>query len=246
VDLALYGRVLWRFRALFVVGAVLAVTLAFLSMVRVSSDGLEYREQELWQNQSTLFITQQGFPEGRALFPPAEEPAPGEKPDTYPYASIGRFTSLVDLYAQMANSDAVKRIMLRKGPLVGTVQASPIPPSTTSGASPLIAIIGKGPTPDAAATMVKRGTDGLIAYLSQQQDEAGIPVAERVDVRVLKQVDRPLLLEGRKKTLPVVVLLAVLCATVGLAFALENARPSTRPLQPVAEDSSRTETRRSA
>ena len=109
MDLALYGRVLWRFRAIFMFGLLLAVTLFILSMVRVSPNGLEYRDEELWQNASTLFITQQGFPEGRALFPPAEEPTTGKKANIYPYADIGRFTSLVDLYSQLANSDPVKQ-----------------------------------------------------------------------------------------------------------------------------------------
>ncbi len=245
MDLALYGRVLWRFRLLVACGTALALGLAVLSVARVGPGGLEYREQELWQTESTLLLTQRGFPEGRALFPPSEIPEPGETPELYPYASIGRFTSLVDLYAQLANSDAVKAIMLRDAPLVGTTQAVVIPPSTSSGSSPLISILGEGTTAQRAASMVQRGTRAFRTHLSRQQARAGIPAAERVQVRILKRVDRPVRLEGRKKTLPIVVLLAVLSATIGLAFILENARPQIRPLSTVGEQS-RAEARRSA
>lgn len=250
MDLALYARVLWRFRLFVTLGFALAVVLACLSFYRVGFDGLRpvltHRQSETWQNAATLFITQRGFPEGRALFPPVPTPSPGDEPETYPYASIGRFTSLVDLYAQLANSDAVKTIMLREGPLVGTVKASPIPPVTPSGASPLIAIVGQGRTADAATTMAKRGTRALVTYLTQQQARSRIPADERVEVRVLKAADRPVLLEGRKKTLPIVVLLAVLSATVGLALALENARPRLSPVSTVSDDRARAESRRSA
>jgi hypothetical protein len=241
VDLGLYARVLWRFRLLMVAGVVLALVLASVSFFRVGFDGLQpvltHRQAEKWQNLSTLVITQQGFPEGRALFPPAPTPEPGdEDPEPYPYASLGRFTSLVDLYAQMANSDAVKKIMLRDGPLVGSVQAVPIPPATQGGASPLIAIIGKGTTLERATTMTKRGTRGLLTYLEQQQARTRIPPDERVRVRVLREADQPLLLEGRKKTLPIIVFLTIMSATVGLAFVLENARPRLSPVANVADE----------
>ena len=45
----------------------LAITLATLSLVRVSSDGLTYRQTELWSSSTRLLVTQQGFPMGRLL-----------------------------------------------------------------------------------------------------------------------------------------------------------------------------------
>ena len=93
--------------------------------------------------------------------------------------------------------------------------------------------------------MVDRGTRALLAHLAERQTQAKIPPDERVQVRVLSRVADPVLLEGRKKTLPIIVLLAVLSATIGLAFVLENVRPAVRPLSPVA-DEELTEARRSA
>ncbi len=47
MDFQLYARVLWRFKLLFLLGLMLAIALATLSLVRVSSDGLTYRQTEL-------------------------------------------------------------------------------------------------------------------------------------------------------------------------------------------------------
>ena len=46
MDFRLYARVLWRFRVIVAGGLVLAVLLAALSIVRVSSHGISYRRSE--------------------------------------------------------------------------------------------------------------------------------------------------------------------------------------------------------
>ena len=43
------------------------------------------------------------------------------------------------------------------------------------------------------------------------------------------------LLEGRSKTVPIVVFLTVMLAVIGLAFILENLRPRVRPVADVAD-----------
>ena len=53
---------------------------------------------------------------------------------------------------------------------------------------------------------------------------------------VLEQVLRPRnaeIFQPRSKTMPIVIFLAVMFATVGLAFLLENLRPRARPGEPV-------------
>jgi hypothetical protein len=101
MDIALYGRVLRRYWFLVLGGLILATALAILSTAKITQHGLKYRKPVIWQSQTTVLLTQQkGFPEGRALFPPAK---PG-KP--YPFADQGRLASLTDLYSQMAQSDA--------------------------------------------------------------------------------------------------------------------------------------------
>ena len=65
MDFGLYVRVLWRFRLLVVLGLILALSLAMLSFVRVGTDGVTYRQTELWASTTRLLVTQTGFPEGR-------------------------------------------------------------------------------------------------------------------------------------------------------------------------------------
>ena len=71
MDFRLYARVLWRFRLLVACGFLLATVLAALSIVRISGDGLAYRQTELFASTARVGVTQSGFPWGR-LF--AQEP----------------------------------------------------------------------------------------------------------------------------------------------------------------------------
>lgn len=66
--------------------------------------------------------------------------------------------------------------------------------------------------------------------MSRRQTEAGIPANERIVLQVLETGANAQLLSPRKKTLPALVFMAVLAATLALAFVLENVRPSSRPV----------------
>ena len=103
IDLRLYTEVLWRHRLLVGVGLAVALALALLSVVRVSSDGLAYRKAETWSNASVLVLSQERFPEGRSALPPNTD--------------ANRFPALVDQYAALATSDAVIASLKRQGVL---------------------------------------------------------------------------------------------------------------------------------
>ena len=79
MDLPLYGRVLWRHRAIVVAGILLAFALAFLSMFKVGwADGspkVDYRKPVTYQSQATIFVTQRGYPWGAASSIAAHGPA---------------------------------------------------------------------------------------------------------------------------------------------------------------------------
>ncbi len=49
---------------------------------------------------------------------------------------------------------------------------------------------------------------------------------------------RPVVIEPRSKTLPIIILLAVVSAAVGLAFILENLRPSVQSAASAPADAS--------
>ena len=63
---------------------------------------------------------------------------------------------------------------------------------------------------------------------------AKIPTDQRIDLQSVQRATRPVVVEPRKKILAIVVFLAVIAATVGLAFILENLRPRVRAVAPAA------------
>jgi hypothetical protein len=244
VDLPLYLRVIWRFRVLVALGMLIAISLALLATVRVSTTApyFSYRQSQVFSSEARVFVTQQGFPWGYAApptvttgTPAADAAAEAKLLGSKQFADPTRFPGLAVLYAYLAVSDPVKRIMLRQGPVHGTVMASPVI-STQSGYGttlPLVAIAGTGKTPQDAVLTTIRATNAFKMFLQEQQARNRIPAANRVLLTVITKADPPALVKGRSKTLPVVVLVTVLLGVVGLVFMLENMRPRIRPVDDV-------------
>lgn len=221
MDLGLYGRVMWRFRKLVFGGIVIAILLSVLSVAKVTSGGLVYRKPEIWQSTSTVLLTQHGFPWGRATLPSAEVGAGSE------FADPTRFSSLTDLYSQFANSDQVKSILLSEGAKKSwKLLATPVQPvNPSTGGLPVILLAGQAYTPSEAVKATVLGRRAFLQYVSQQQQSAAIPDNQRIDIQTIQSATVPKVFLPRKKTLPIVILLAVLSATFGLAFVLQNLRP---------------------
>ena len=77
------------------VGVAATFVLAVFSLVRVSPSGISYRSPQIWSNEATLLLSQKGFSEGRSVVPQSAPP-----PEQ-------RFATLVELYTELATSDAV-------------------------------------------------------------------------------------------------------------------------------------------
>jgi hypothetical protein len=230
VDLALYIRVLWRFRALVLGGFLLAFCLAVLSYGRPTlHGGFAYSQHEQWQSEAVILVTQPRFPEGRSTqeYVPAD---PKKGLPAVPVGDPGRLSALALLYSQFANSDPVHNLVRQAGPVNGSIIASPYtPPNAPPGTLlPLISIAGTADSPAHAVNLARRGLDAFTEFITNEQTAAGIPAEQRVVLQVLKQPEDATLVLGRKKTLPVIVFLAVMIAAVGLAFILENLRPRIR------------------
>lgn len=230
MDLQLYARVLWRFKLLFVLGLILATALATLSLVRVSRDGLTYRQKELWSSSTRLLVTQQGFPWGRLLAQdPSLDPAAEAGRLGIPLADPNRLNNLTILYAELATSDPVLGQMRRDGPIRGKIIATPVVVQDGRYTLPLIDLVAITTSPRAAMNLAARSANAFQSFLTTQQQANKVPSGDRV---VVQQVMRPRaakIFQARSKTLPIVIFLAVMFATVGLAFLLENARPLSRP-----------------
>jgi hypothetical protein len=242
MDLALYLRVLWRFRLLVLGGFVLAFLLAFLAMFRVSPLGspkIAYREHQVFQADTTLLVTQAGFPEGRTVLP-TNPTAPAGKQGIQ-YADPGRLASLAVVYAQIANGDVVQQ-RLASTPSVRSILSSKTssmqaaPPQTdpsSGGVLPLVDIQGLADTPHDAALISTTGAAVLGRYIANEQRTANIPTNQRVSLSVLRLPARNKIqvVVKRKKTLPIVIFLTVLVAAIFAAFFLENLRPRIEPVE---------------
>lgn len=241
MDLGLYSRVIWRFRFLVIAGLLVALVLSLLSVARVSFRGgsptIGYRHPETWESQTRLLITQRGFPWGRAVFPFQAPPDSGSGKSLAPqFADPSRFSDLAVFYSQLANSDAVQAMLARGGPLKGAMSAQPaftaqpgLPVSSSRvSVLPFIVITGTATTPEDAVEIAERGSDAFRRYLAERQKAAAIPPSQRVRVQVLNRPRDAEIVAGHGTTVPAIVFLTVMIATLGLAFILENLRPRVR------------------
>jgi hypothetical protein len=233
MDLGLYFRVIRRFRVLVLGGVVLAIGLAVLTTARVSFAGstpkLTYRQQEVFSSQASLFVTQKGFPWGSTVpqYLPGD-PATGN-PST-PAADPIRLSALTTLYAHLAQSDSVRRLLSLSGAPEGTITVNPVPapPYSSPAILPLLTVDAIASSPAGAVRLANQAADAFRGWLVREQANAGIPAERRVVVQVVHRASSATLASGRTKTLPVVVFLTVLAATFGLIFVLENMRPRAR------------------
>jgi hypothetical protein len=228
VDLRLYARVLWRFRVLVAAGLIVATALAILSLVKVSPDGISYRQTQLWSTEMRLLVTQQGFPEGRLY---AEEPvqpgqvAPNARGGGSPIADPARFNTLAILYSELATSDPVRRLMPRDRRISGQVIATPLRDDQSGVLLPLIELIAISNSPRSAVELALSSARALNTFISGQQRANNVPDADRVVVQTIVQPREVRLFQPRSRTMAFVVFFVAMFATVGLAFLLENTRP---------------------
>lgn len=234
MDLRLFGRVLQRFRVLVITGVVLAVLLAALSYVKVGSSGIRYRSDEQWISYTRLFVTQQGFNWGSSLVNPTKQ-SQSDQASSFglQQASESRLSALANLYSNLIGSDPVRTLMLRKGPIDGSIQAAALPVTQGSDSVlPIISVAGISNTPKASLELSARAANALQTYIENQQAAHGIAPTERIVLDVVNKAGGTKLWAGRKKTLPIVIFLTVLLAVGALAFTLENLRPRIREVSP--------------
>jgi hypothetical protein len=226
--------VLWRFRFIVAAGFVLAVGLALLSTVRISSHGLRYRHSQLYATTMRLLVTQRGAPEVRlyAQKPVTEKsPTPSSADTTIPVADPNRFNTLALLYAQFATSDPVRQITLSKGRIPGKIIATALRDSDSGVMLPLIDLTAISTSPGASISLARNSAAALDGYVSDEQRANNVPVSDRAMLRTIVAPREPVVYQPRSKTMAIVVFLAVMLATIGAAFVLENLRPRVRVVE---------------
>ncbi|HEX2506224.1 MAG TPA: hypothetical protein VHK22_08470 [Gaiellaceae bacterium] len=251
MDLNLYFRVIWRFKVIAAAGLLLALVLAFLSYATVRFDGIPpsvgYRQTEQWESLATIGVASPSFepgsiltPETRGLLnPPQADGGSGDgteaagKLDPADLTSFPRLNEITVQAMALATSDAVKRIIEKGGPVKGGLQTFPV--SAGDSLVPFITFSAIAPTPEDAVSLNKRHVAAFKKFFGDRQAAAGIPSEERVVIETVNAPQAATLLEGRKKTRPIIVLLTVMTAVLGLCFVLENLRPRVREVTPGPE-----------
>ena len=234
MNLPLYSRVLWRFRLVVVVGFVLALTLAFATVVKVSfahgSLSVSYRQQPTWQSTTRLLVTQKGSPWTRSVLPAtATTPGTGtSSPSNFEGSDPTRLVSLAIIYAQLINGTPIQQAV----PRGASLKASSVTDPLTGTPLPLIDVAGRGSTRAEAARVAQAGADRFRSYIRDQQASSEVSLNQRVLLQVVSTQAQ--LVAGRKKTLAIVAFLGVMIAAVGLAFVLENLRPAMSAAEPAA------------
>lgn len=224
IDIALYADVLRRHRTIVLVGVVLTFGLVVLSIARISPSGISYRSPQIWSNQATLVLTQQGAPELRSVLPTSVAGGSSSLADT------SRFAGLIDVYTTLATSDPVIRVLERRGLIDAAelangqnpITAMPVVSTIGGAPTPMMMISATAPTSERATALTRAATTAFLAEVTSRQTAAEIPVKDRIQLRVVKAADEPTLMKPRSKAVPLLVLLGGLIATVAVAFTRDN------------------------
>jgi hypothetical protein len=212
MDAGLFFAVLWRSKRLVLAGALLGVVLAALSYGQPAiSHGrptLAPHGAEVWQSESQLLITQTGFPYGRAG-----------------YSSLSLLAGLSPVYAGLANGNAV---LTRIGPPLGAGESvqftESLDPATGVGL-PFVDLVATAPTRNDAKALSRRSALTLQSYVAELQTAAKIPAKQRVQLPIVKSEANTKLVKGHKLSIPILVFMAVLIATISLVFLRVNLLP---------------------
>jgi hypothetical protein len=240
MNLRLYLRVIGRFWAVVALGVALAAALAFISFFRFDyrrSPHVTYRQSQTWKGNEVLMLTQRGFPWGRSVYPYVIDKKTGQLVPTPRFADPSRFAALAVFYAELANSDAVRKLVTGGRALNGSYSAKPVVnraggdvgSSPITQIVPLIEVDGFASTPEGALSLSRRVSESLRTYLRTSQADAAIPPKQRIVVQVLSTAKKATLARDRRLTIPIVAFLGVLIATLGLVFVFENLWPRPHP-----------------
>jgi hypothetical protein len=228
MNLARHAAVLWRFRLVTALGLLLGITLAIFATYQVPS--MQPRGVETWSSESSLLVTQSGFPEGRVILPtPIVTDANGDgRPDEpeveqQEFADPGRFTMLADLYAQLAVSDQVLSLVPEK-PAPAQIQAMTV--QSTSGAItlPVIKLTTMAATAAGAQQLNRHMVEALRGHLEKEQAGNDIAKDERVQLSMLSRPTEPFMVSGPSKTGAVLAFVLCLIGTVAVTHLLEALR----------------------
>jgi hypothetical protein len=214
MDLGLVLTVLWRSRRLVIAGVLFGAVLAVLAYGTPSFSGgsptLKPRFAEVWKSESQLLIAQSDYPYRQA--PEADEPS----------RPLG---SLSPIYANLANGEVVRSEIRRRLGTGGTVKASEDIDLAASSFLPFVNFTATAPTGAEASRFALGAASIFQGFVARQQAASGIPENRRIRLAIVETGAEAKLVEGHKPSIPILVFVAVLIATVAIVLIRENIRP---------------------
>jgi len=218
MDLRLFWGVTKRYKRLALGGTLMAIMLGVLAYGTPSFAGgrptLIARGASTYQSVAQLLITQ-----GVGTYSTIN-------PKTIATGAPGYMSSLSPIYAGLANGTAVQDV-IRASHITGTVTAAEGIDPLTGDYTPFINMTASAPSSADAAALIRLGVSTLQRYVAAMESSSGVPSGERVQLEVVKSGLPPVLASRPKPTIPILVFLAVLSATIALMFSLENRDPQT-------------------
>jgi len=235
MDLRRHLDVLRRHKWLIAAGVGVGVLLALLVAFRPGWDGgptLSWRQAETWSSNSSLIVTRQGFPWGRATFPGGTTPNPNASqsaPNAGDFADPTRLTLLASIYSDLAESAGVRALMPGHPPASSIVAEPKLAKvGSNSSALPLILLTTTASTPQKARALNVQAVAALNRYLTQRQVGAGIVARQRAQLGVTDPPSAAVLTGSRPLTGPIVAFLLAVVLAVAAAYALESLRAPRR------------------
>jgi hypothetical protein len=234
MNLERHLAVIWRHKGIVIAGVVLGAVLAFLAAFSVSAGSIERRGTETWSSESSVLVTQRGFPWGRVTLP-GEAEVGGSKQQ---FGDPNRFSTLAMLYSVISYSDEVRE-SLPERPERDQIQAAPL--DATGNGAVYLPIVRVTTTADSAAgarSLNEHTLDGLRNLLTTQQRRNGIPPDERIRLNVLNAPSTPVLVSGYSMTAPLLAFLLCVLGAIAFAHIAESlARVRRRPFEDESVDS---------
>ena len=245
MDFKLFLGVVKRYKRVVIVGTALAVVLSVLSYGSPSLKGgmptVIPRGAEVWSGEAQVLISQAGFPYGRAVTQVV--PGKGTSTPAEPIGDVGYMSNLSSIYAALANGSDVQQQVaeathialcpLTIGPIgTATPAAGPVPCSSVVAAPlaqpgtgvplPLLTLTSSAPTAAQAAKLANTTIVVLRNAVTRQQVASNTAVDNRVQLQTINTGSSATLTQGHTKSIPMLVLFAIVSASIALAFILNN------------------------
>ena len=225
MDLVHVRRVLHAHRGFVLIGLALCVLAALFVYAHPGWNGgrptMTARTPQVWKASSTLLLTQEGFPAGRAV-----DDRKGTSDDQ------SRLSNLAVLYSELAVGDRVRGYAEAGGKIQGDITAEPviytIGQFATPVVLPMVRISVTAPTAAKALRGSRQVAEALQRYVTSGQAEAKIRSTDRVVIQTSRSGrlpgSQPYLVSGPSKAVPIVVFALLTGLLLMAVFAYDNYR----------------------